>query len=164
MADLIYTTNVSVDGFIEDDGGGIDFTNPDDDVFTFITTSSGRRAPTSTADACPNDDGCLGQTPTRCGVEAHRRVPGMRRARQGRLLRDARTPRTRPTPSDAWMPDAIRAMKASERGHLTIGGADLAGQAFRAGPHRRVPACSCTPSSSAAASLPYREACGSTSS
>jgi len=37
MADLIYTSNVSLDGFIEDDRGSFDFTDPDDDVFAFIT-------------------------------------------------------------------------------------------------------------------------------
>src|SRR4029450_7629136 len=37
MADLIYTSNVSLDGFIEDARGSFDFTDPDDDVFVFIT-------------------------------------------------------------------------------------------------------------------------------
>lgn len=37
MADLIYTSNVSLDGFIEDHQGSFDFTAPDDDVFAFIT-------------------------------------------------------------------------------------------------------------------------------
>jgi hypothetical protein len=36
VADLIYTTNVSLDGFIEDDRGRFDFTDPDDDVIAFI--------------------------------------------------------------------------------------------------------------------------------
>jgi hypothetical protein len=37
VADLIYTSNVSLDGFIEDHQGSFDFTAPDDDVFAFIT-------------------------------------------------------------------------------------------------------------------------------
>src|SRR5712691_7769139 len=36
MAKLIYVSNVSLDGFIEDEHGGIDWA-PDDDRFAFIT-------------------------------------------------------------------------------------------------------------------------------
>ena len=37
MAKLIYVTNVSLDGFIEDEHGGFEWTEPDDDAFAFIT-------------------------------------------------------------------------------------------------------------------------------
>ena len=37
MAKLIYVTNVSLDGFIEDEHGSFDFTEPDDEQFAFIT-------------------------------------------------------------------------------------------------------------------------------
>ncbi|HEX4490173.1 MAG TPA: dihydrofolate reductase family protein [Acidimicrobiia bacterium] len=37
MAELIYVTNVSLDGFIEDEHGAFDFTEPNDDQFAFIT-------------------------------------------------------------------------------------------------------------------------------
>ena len=37
MAKLIYATNASLDGYIEDDSGNIDFTTPNDEVFTFWT-------------------------------------------------------------------------------------------------------------------------------
>jgi dihydrofolate reductase len=37
MAKLIYITNVSLDGFIEDAGGSFDFTEPDEEGFAFIT-------------------------------------------------------------------------------------------------------------------------------
>jgi hypothetical protein len=37
MAKLIYIANVSVDGFIEDAGGSFDWTEPEEDVFAFIT-------------------------------------------------------------------------------------------------------------------------------
>jgi hypothetical protein len=46
VADLIYTCNVSLDGFIEDDHGSFDFTEPDEDVFA---TSSGSAAGWSTS-------------------------------------------------------------------------------------------------------------------
>ncbi len=37
MAKLTYIANVSLDSFIEDEHGSIDWTVPDDEVFTFIT-------------------------------------------------------------------------------------------------------------------------------
>src|SRR3954452_7818717 len=37
MAKLIYISNVSVDGYTEDEHGGFDWTAPDDEVFAFIT-------------------------------------------------------------------------------------------------------------------------------
>ena len=37
MAKLIYVTNVSLDGYIEDAHGRFDWTDPSDEVFTFIT-------------------------------------------------------------------------------------------------------------------------------
>ena len=37
MAKLIYVTNVSVDGYIEDERGAFDFSVPDDDVFASTT-------------------------------------------------------------------------------------------------------------------------------
>ncbi len=37
MAKLIYVSNVSLDGYIEDEHGNFDWTEPDDEVFAFIT-------------------------------------------------------------------------------------------------------------------------------
>ena len=37
MAKLIYLTNVSLDGYIEDESGSFDWGGPDDDLFAFIT-------------------------------------------------------------------------------------------------------------------------------
>src|SRR6185295_14024099 len=37
MARLIYASNMSLDGFTEDERGGFDWAPPDDDVFVFIT-------------------------------------------------------------------------------------------------------------------------------
>jgi dihydrofolate reductase len=37
MAKLIYASNMSVDGWTEDEGGGFDWAPPDDDVFASIT-------------------------------------------------------------------------------------------------------------------------------
>jgi dihydrofolate reductase len=37
MAKLIYASNVSLDGCTEDEGGAVDWSTPDDDVFAFVT-------------------------------------------------------------------------------------------------------------------------------
>src|SRR5579864_1505350 len=37
MAKLIYVSNVSLDGFIEDEQGSFDWSAPDDELFAFIT-------------------------------------------------------------------------------------------------------------------------------
>ena len=37
MAKLIYVSNVSLDGYIEDEDGSFDWTAPDDELFAFIT-------------------------------------------------------------------------------------------------------------------------------
>ena len=37
MAKLIYVSNVSLDGYIEDEHGRFDWTAPDDELFAFIT-------------------------------------------------------------------------------------------------------------------------------
>jgi dihydrofolate reductase len=37
MAKLIYVSNVSLDGYIEDEHGRFDWTAPDDELFAFVT-------------------------------------------------------------------------------------------------------------------------------
>ena len=37
LPELIYVSNVSLDGFIEDEGGSFEWTAPSDEVFAFIT-------------------------------------------------------------------------------------------------------------------------------
>lgn len=36
MADLVYTANISLDGYTEDPDGRLDWSTPDEDVFSFI--------------------------------------------------------------------------------------------------------------------------------
>lgn len=84
MAKLIYVSNVSLDGYIEDEHGSFDWTAPDDELFAFIT-------------------------------DLVRPV--------GTYLYGRRMYETM----------AVRDMKASATGDLTVGGAHLAAHAFEAG-------------------------------
>lgn len=52
MAKLIYVTNVSLDGYIEDEHGAFDLYTPDDDVFASTTDLLRSVGTSSTAVAC----------------------------------------------------------------------------------------------------------------
>jgi len=62
MAKLIYVSNVSLDGFIEDEHGGFDWTAPDDEQFAFITDLV-RPVGTYLYAGPVRDDGRLGDRP-----------------------------------------------------------------------------------------------------
>src|SRR5438270_1158235 len=136
MAKLIYVTNVSLDGYIEDARGSFEWTAPNDEVFTFITDLLrpvgtylyGRR-----------------MYETMAVWETQRAL-----AAQSELMADfanvwqaadkvvystsvhvVSTANTRL--ESRFDPDSVRDMKASAAGDLTVGGPTLAAQAFDAG-------------------------------
>jgi dihydrofolate reductase len=136
VAPLIYTTNVSLDGFIEDDRGRFDFSEPDEDVFVFITDLErsagtylyGRRLYETMA-VWETDPGLGAQSALMADFATMWQAAD--KVVYSTTLEDVVTARTRLERSfDA---EAIRTMKASGAGHLTIGGANLAEQAFAAG-------------------------------
>jgi len=136
MADLIYTSNVSLDGFIEDDRGSFEFTTPGDDYFAFITGLErsagtylyGRRLYEMMA-VWETDPGL------RARSELMADFADMWQAAEkvvySTTLEEVATAKTRL--ERGFDADAIRTMKASATGHLTVGGANLARQAFEAG-------------------------------
>jgi dihydrofolate reductase len=136
MAKLLYVTNVSLDGFIEDERGRFDWTQPDDEQFAFITDLVrpvgtylyGRRLYESMAVwetepslAATSDlfadfarvwqaaDKVVFSTTIDAGSTEHSRI------------------------ERHFDPDAVRELKTSADRDLMVGGADLAAQAFRAG-------------------------------
>lgn len=136
MAKLIYVTNVSLDGYIEDAHGRFDWTDPSDEVFTFITDVVrpvgtylyGRR---------------LYET-----MAVWETQPAL--AAQSELMADfanvwqAADKIVYSTTLDAvstantrlerrFDPDSVRDMKTSAASDLTVGGSALAAQAFDAG-------------------------------
>jgi dihydrofolate reductase len=136
MGKLIYVTNVSLDGYIEDAHGNLDWTEPSDEVFAFITDLVrpvetwlyGRRLyemmavwetdPTLAAQSELNADFAnVWQAGDKVVYSTTRR--------------DVSTAKTRLEPR--FDPGSVRDLKRSVAGDLAIGGAVLAAQAFDAG-------------------------------
>jgi dihydrofolate reductase len=136
VADLIYTCNVSVDGFIEDDRGSFDFGGPDDEVFAFITGLE-QSAGTYLYGRRLYETMAVWETDPRLGAQSELMADFAKmwqaadKVVYSKTLEAVATAKTRLERSfDA---DAVRAIKASAAGHVTMGGATLAGQAFEAG-------------------------------
>jgi dihydrofolate reductase len=135
MAKLIYIMNMSLDGYSEDPDGGIDFGAPDEEYFSLIndlersadTYLYGRRMYEAMIfwETAPIAD----QTPwvvdfTNIWRAADKVV-------YSKTLASVSSERT--TLEREFNIEAIRRMKADETHDLTVGGADLAAQAFEAG-------------------------------
>jgi dihydrofolate reductase len=136
MSKLIYITNVTLDGYIEDAHGNFDWTQPDDEVFTFITdllrTAGtylyGRRlyetmAVWETDPALAAQSELMGDF-ARVWQAANKIV-------YSTTLHDVSTAKTRLERD--FEPGSIRNLKASAANDLTVGGANFAAHAFRAG-------------------------------
>jgi dihydrofolate reductase len=136
MAHLIYTTNMSLDGFIEDIDGKFDWTDPSDEVFQFITDLIrtdgthlyGRRTYEYML-VWETDPSLAGQSPlmrdfAQVWQAADKIV-------YSRTLEAASTRKTKIERN--FDPEGIRRLKESVEQDIHIGGAELAAQAFRAG-------------------------------
>lgn len=136
MAKLIYPANVSLDGYIEDERGNIEWTISDDKTYAFWTDFQrtigtylyGRRMYESmvyweTANAS-------GDQP-----EVMREFAQIWRAAEkivySRTLQAVSSAKTRI--EREFDPDAIRRLKESSGADITIGGPELAGRAMSAG-------------------------------
>lgn len=136
MAKLIYAAIASLDGYVEDVDGGFDWSEPDEEVHAFVndlerpigTYLYGRRMyetmvfwETVSADADEPavflDYAAVWQAADK--VVYSRTLPAISSANT-RLERD-------------FDPDAVRQLKAMSPTDISVGGAELAGHAFRAG-------------------------------
>ena len=136
MARLIYATNVSLDGYIEDERGGIDMGSPDDDLYASYTDLLrsvgtflyGRRLYESMAvwetDAALAEGSDLMADFAAAWQAADKVV-------YSTTLAAVPTARTRL--EQRFDPASVRDLKASATSDLTVGGAHLAAQAFKAG-------------------------------
>jgi len=133
MTDLVYTANVSVDGFTEDTDGRVDWYPPDEEVFSFIrelerpagTYLYGRRMYESMLywESADPDEAYVREF-----AEMWRDADKVVYSRSLDSVSSART-----RLEHDFDPDAVRHLKADAGRRLTIGGANLAGQAFAAG-------------------------------
>ena len=134
-APLIYSAITSLDGYVEDAGGAFDWAAPDDEVHAFVndlerpvgTYLYGRRMYETmvywdTADAIP-DQADVSRDYTRIWQAADKIV-------YSRTLGSVGTARTRVERD--FHSDAVRELKMTAGAPISIGGAELAGQALRA--------------------------------
>ncbi len=135
MARLIYVVNASLDGYIEDAEARIDWGTPDEEYYSFIndlqrrigTYLYGRRMyetmlyfETNSLD----DEPAYVRDFTQIWRDADKIV-------FSRSLTQPSSAKTRM--EQEFEPNAVRRMKADVEQDMSIGGADLAGQAIRAG-------------------------------
>lgn len=136
MAPLIYVTNMSLDGFIEDADGSLDWAPPSDEVFashialvgstgTFLY---GRRLYESMA--LWETDPTLADR-SELTAEFARAWQAADKVVYSTTLAAAGTTRTRL--EHRFDPEAVRELKAGATDDLAIGGAELAARAFEAG-------------------------------
>lgn len=136
MGKLTYITNLSLDGFIEDAEGRFDFTEPDDEQFAFITDLVrpvgtwlyGRRLYEAMA---------VWETDPTLAAGSELRAEFARVWQHGEKIVYSTTLDAVATKGTRiehnFDPEAVRAMKAGSETELTVGGANLAAHAFRAG-------------------------------
>ncbi len=136
MTKLIYVTNMSLDGYIEDERGGINFFPVDDEVFRSHTNLLqsvgtflyGRRLYESMA--VWETDATLA---ARSDLMAEFAVAWQSASKvvYSTTLTTASTAKTRIEPH--FDPTAVRELKAAASSDITVGGANLASQALQAG-------------------------------
>lgn len=136
MAKLVYLTNASLDGYIEDRDGGFQFGAPDDEVFvaaTELIRSAGTllygRRLYETMAVWETDPALAARSPLVADFADAWAAPS--KVVYSTTLATAPTAHTRV--ERAFDVTAVRQLKADAIRDLTIGGADLAAQAVAAG-------------------------------
>lgn len=136
MARLIYVANLSLDGYTEDRQGRIDWTDPNDEVFKFITGIV-RGTRTHLYGRRMYQSMMLWETDPRLGAESAltRDFAEIWQAADKIVFsRTLDAPVTRKTQLErTFDPQAIRQLKASRDHDLLIGGPELAAHALREG-------------------------------
>src|SRR5262245_11674103 len=132
MSNLMYITNTSLDGYIEDETGAFDWVNPDQ-VFAFITELLrpigahlyGRRLYETMAywdapvEGYPPEHRDFAQVWQKAAKIVFSRTLTSGRTRNARVERD-------------FVPEAIRTLKRESAHDIIVGGAELAGLALEA--------------------------------
>jgi dihydrofolate reductase len=136
MAKLIYVANVSLDCYIEDAHGSFEWTEPSDDVFTFITDLvrpvgtflNGRRMYETMA---------VWETQPALAAQSELMADFANVWQAADKIVYSTTLHAVPTTNTRlerrFNPDRVRDMKTSAAGDLAVGGPTLAAHAFHAG-------------------------------
>ncbi|MCQ1954420.1 dihydrofolate reductase family protein [Arthrobacter sp. zg-Y238] len=135
MGRLIYTSITSLDGYIADESGSFDWSMPDEEVHSFVnglerdvhTHLLGRQLYEVMAywDTVPAED----EPPA---IHDYARIwQAADKVVFSRTLTDLTAPRTRL--EREFRPAAVRALVEKSDGDVSVGGANLAGQALQAG-------------------------------
>ncbi len=135
MATLIYVTNVSLDGYIEDEHGALDWAPPDDDVFAATTALLrsvgtflyGRRL-YETMSVWETNPALAEQSDLTADFANAWQAAD--KVVYSTTLTAVSTATTRL--EHHFDPDAVQQLKAATTSDLTIGGANLAARAFEA--------------------------------
>jgi dihydrofolate reductase len=135
MARLIYGAIASLDGYVNDEDGRFDWSAPDEEVHAFVNDAE-RAIGTYLYGRRMYDVMAVWETMSTDGEPpAMRDFAEIWRAAEkvvySRTLDAPHTPRTRIERD--FDPAAVRALKESAAADLSVGGAELAGQALRAG-------------------------------
>lgn len=136
MAKLTYVANVSLDGYVEDAQGGFDWTEPIDEVFTFITDLVrpvgtylyGRRM-YETMTPWEIDPTLAAQSELR--ADFARVWQAADKVVYSTMLNTVSTARSRI--ERHFDPDSVRRIMTAAVSDVTIGGSTLAAHAFNAG-------------------------------
>ena len=136
MAKLIYASNMSLDGCTEDERGALDWAPPDDDVFAF-TTDLMRSAGTYLYGRRMYDTMAVWETDAALAAQSDlmRAFADVWQAADkvvySTTMAEASTANT--LLERRFDPGAVHDLKATASSDLTVGGANLATQAFKAG-------------------------------
>jgi dihydrofolate reductase len=136
MAKLIYSAITSLDGYVEDEQGAFDWAAPDDEVHAFVndlerpigTYLYGRRMYQTMTFWETSGGGPDSTVASRSFAAIWRAAEKIVYSRTLQTVSSAKTRIER-----RFDPDAIRRLKAASEADITIGGAELAGQAIAAG-------------------------------
>ena len=136
MAKLLYVTNVSVNGCIEDERGSITWSEPDDDLFAFITDLV-RPVGTHLYGRRLYDTMAMWETDPALAAASRLAADFADVWRAADKVVYSTTLTTPPTARTrverTFDATSVRDLKAAATSDLTVGGAELAAQAFRAG-------------------------------
>ncbi len=136
MARLIYIANMSLDGYTEDRDGKFDWTDPSEDVFTFITSII-KGTPTHLYGRRMYESMMVWETDPRLAAESPLWRDFAETWQAADKIVYSRTLETVPTRKTqierTFEPKAIRQLKEAVEHDILIDGPELAAHAFQAG-------------------------------